>query len=33
MTTLRAARASLDGIRALREHGLNVRPLQEYHGL
>jgi carbamoyl-phosphate synthase large subunit len=33
MTTLRAASASLDGIRALREHGLTVKPLQEYHGL
>ena len=31
MTTLRAARASLEGIRALREHGLTVKPLQEYH--
>jgi carbamoyl-phosphate synthase large subunit len=31
MTTLRAARASLQGIRALREHGLSVRALQEYH--
>ena len=31
MTTLRAARASLEGIRALREHGLRVKPLQEYH--
>ena len=31
MTTLRAARASLEGIRALREHGLNVKPLQEWH--
>ncbi len=25
MTTLRAARASLEGIRALREHGLSVK--------
>ena len=33
MTTLRAARASLEGIRALKEHGLKVRPLQEYHQL
>jgi carbamoyl-phosphate synthase large subunit len=33
MTTLRAARASLEGIRAIREHGLRVRPLQSYHGL
>ena len=31
MTTLRAAKASLDGIRALREHGLTVCTLQEYH--
>jgi carbamoyl-phosphate synthase large subunit len=31
MTTLRAASASLDGIRALREHGLAVKPLQDYH--
>ena len=31
ITTLRAAKASLDGIRALREHGLSVKPLQEYH--
>ena len=31
MTTLRAARASLEGIKALREHGLSVKPLQEYH--
>ncbi len=31
MTTLRAARASLEGIRALRQHGLRVKPLQEYH--
>ena len=23
--------ACLEGIRALREHGLNVKPLQEYH--
>ncbi|MEI6713357.1 MAG: carbamoyl-phosphate synthase large subunit [Verrucomicrobiota bacterium] len=33
MTTLRAAKASLEGIRAIREHGLSVRPLQEYHGI
>ncbi len=33
MTTLRAARASLEGIRALREHGLEVKSLQEHHGL
>jgi len=31
ITTLRAAKASLEGIRALREHGLNVRTLQEHH--
>ena len=31
ITTLRGARASLDGIRAMREHGLTVRTLQEYH--
>jgi carbamoyl-phosphate synthase large subunit len=31
ITTLRAARASLEGIRALKEHGLNVKPLQEWH--
>jgi carbamoyl-phosphate synthase large subunit len=31
VTTLRAARASLEGIRALKEHGLNVKPLQEWH--
>jgi carbamoyl-phosphate synthase large subunit len=31
MTTLRAAAASLEGIRALREHGLSVRTLQEFH--
>ena len=33
MTTLRAARASLDGIRAIREHGLGVQSLQKYHGI
>ena len=33
ITTLRAAKASLDGIRALKEHGLNVKPLQEWHRL
>ncbi len=33
MTTLRAAAASLQGIRALREHGLRVRPLQDYHAV
>jgi carbamoyl-phosphate synthase large subunit len=32
ITTLRAAKASLDGIRALKEHGLDVKPLQDYHG-
>jgi len=31
MTTLRAARASLEGIRALKEIGLRVKPLQEWH--
>lgn len=31
MTTLRAARASADGIRALRDHGLRVQALQDYH--
>jgi carbamoyl-phosphate synthase large subunit len=31
ITTLRAANASLEGIRALREHGLSVKPLQEWH--
>jgi hypothetical protein len=31
MTTLRAARASLEGIKALREHGLSVKALQDYH--
>ena len=31
ITTLRAATASLEGIRALKEHGLHVKPLQEYH--
>ncbi|MDQ3624646.1 MAG: carbamoyl-phosphate synthase large subunit, partial [Verrucomicrobiota bacterium] len=30
-TTLRAAKASLEGIRALRESGLRVKPLQAYH--
>jgi carbamoyl-phosphate synthase large subunit len=33
MTTLRAAEASLEGIRAIREHGLSVRTLQEFHGI
>ena len=32
-TTLRGARAALEGIRALREHGLSVKPLQEWHRL
>ena len=31
MTTLRAAKACIEGIRALREHGLHVKTLQEYH--
>jgi len=31
MTTLRGARASADAIRAIREHGLSVKSLQEYH--
>jgi carbamoyl-phosphate synthase large subunit len=31
MTTLAGASAAVLGIRALREKGLNVRPLQEYH--
>jgi carbamoyl-phosphate synthase large subunit len=31
-TTLRGAQASLEGIRALRECGLSVKTLQEYHG-
>jgi carbamoyl-phosphate synthase large subunit len=31
ITTLRAARASLEGIRALRDNGLRVKPLQEWH--
>jgi carbamoyl-phosphate synthase large subunit len=30
-TTLRGARAALEGIRSLREFGLGVKPLQEYH--
>jgi carbamoyl-phosphate synthase large subunit len=30
MTTLRAARASAEGIRALREHGLHVKTIQEF---
>ena len=28
---LRGARASLDGIRAMRDHGLSVKTIQEYH--
>ncbi len=31
ITTLRAAKASLDGISALREKGLSVKALQDYH--
>jgi carbamoyl-phosphate synthase large subunit len=31
ITTLRGAQASLEGIRALAEFGLSVKPLQEYH--
>ncbi len=31
MTTLRAARASINGIRSLLQHGLHVKALQEYH--
>ena len=31
MTTLRAAKASAEGIRALREHGLHVKTIQEFH--
>jgi carbamoyl-phosphate synthase large subunit len=31
VTTLRAARASIQGIRALRAHGFSVKPLQDYH--
>jgi carbamoyl-phosphate synthase large subunit len=31
MTTLRAARASLEGIRALKAEGYTVKPLQEWH--
>jgi carbamoyl-phosphate synthase large subunit len=33
VTTLRAAEASLEGIRAIREHGISVCSLQEFHGL
>ena len=31
MTTIAAAEASVEGIRSIRQHGLNVRALQEYH--
>jgi len=31
MTTVAAAQASLEGIRSLRQHGLSVRALQDYH--
>ncbi len=31
MTTLRAARASLEGIRSMRASGYSVKPLQEWH--
>jgi carbamoyl-phosphate synthase large subunit len=31
MTTMRAAKASLRGIRSLREHGFDVKCIQEYH--
>jgi len=31
MTTLRAAHASVLGIKSLQEHGLTVKTLQEYH--
>ena len=31
ITTMRAAHASVNGIRALQEHGLTVKTLQEYH--
>jgi carbamoyl-phosphate synthase large subunit len=31
ITTVRGARASIEGIRAMREHGLSVKTLQEYH--
>ena len=31
MTTLRAARASAEGIQALRDHGLSVKTIQEFH--
>ena len=31
MTTLRAAEASVQGIRSLQKIGLRVKPLQDYH--
>ncbi len=31
VTTLRGARASLEGIKSLKQYGLRVKPLQEYH--
>ena len=31
MTTLSGAKASLRGIRAVRENGIDVKPIQEYH--
>jgi len=31
MTTIAAAEASLEGIRSLRQHGLSVCALQDYH--
>ena len=33
MTTLRAARASLEGIKAMKASGYTVKPLQEWHGV
>ncbi len=33
MTTLRAARASLEGIRSMKASGYSVKPLQEWHRL
>ncbi|MBA2432090.1 MAG: carbamoyl-phosphate synthase large subunit [Chthoniobacterales bacterium] len=32
ITTMRAAQASVTGIRALQSHGITVKTLQEYHG-
>jgi carbamoyl-phosphate synthase large subunit len=32
-TTLRAARASIEAIRSVKEKGLQVKPLQEYHDM